>query len=119
MVTWWPRCSGLHPIAVDRSVCGWTTDPSSSRTSWTSGLTAWCRAQLPAVRQANGRRLCGINQGQVPVRAPERDRLLGGGGAPLKRDAWRKGYNEVGPHSAIGNQTKVACAFASGQACLT
>ena len=40
-------------------------------------------------------------------------------GARLKCEAWRKGYNEVRPHSAIGNQTPVARAFASGHACLT
>ena len=39
--------------------------------------------------------------------------------ARLKCEAWRRDYNEVRPHSAIGNQTPVARAFASGQACLT
>jgi putative transposase len=39
--------------------------------------------------------------------------------ARLKCEAWRKDYNEVRPHSAIGNQTPIARAFASGQACLT
>jgi len=39
--------------------------------------------------------------------------------ARLKCEAWRKDYNEVRPHSAIGNQTPVARAFASGQACRT
>ena len=33
--------------------------------------------------------------------------------------AWQRDYNEVRPHSAIGNQTPIARAFASGQACLT
>ena len=39
--------------------------------------------------------------------------------ARLKCEAWRRDYNEVRPHSAIGNQTPMARAFASGQACLT
>ena len=39
--------------------------------------------------------------------------------ARLKCEAWRKDYNEVRPHSAIGNQTPIARVFASGQACLT
>jgi putative transposase len=39
--------------------------------------------------------------------------------ARLKCEAWRRDYNEVRPHSAIGNQTPVARAFASGHACLT
>jgi transposase InsO family protein len=39
--------------------------------------------------------------------------------ARLKCEAWRRDYNEVRPHSAIGNQTPVARAFASGQAGLT
>ena len=39
--------------------------------------------------------------------------------ARLKCEAWRRDYNEVRPHSAIGNQTPVARAFASGQACRT
>jgi putative transposase len=39
--------------------------------------------------------------------------------ARLKCEAWRRDYNEVRPHSAIGNQTPLARAFASGQACLT
>jgi putative transposase len=39
--------------------------------------------------------------------------------ARLKCEAWRRDYNEVRPHSAIGNQTATARALASGQACLT
>ena len=39
--------------------------------------------------------------------------------ARLKCEAWRRDYNEVRPHSAIGNQTPIARVFASGQACLT
>jgi putative transposase len=39
--------------------------------------------------------------------------------ARLKCEAWRKDYNEVRPHSAIGNQTPMAQAVAPGQACLT
>ena len=36
-----------------------------------------------------------------------------------KCEAWRRDYNEVRPHSAIGHQTPMARASASGQACLT
>jgi putative transposase len=39
--------------------------------------------------------------------------------ARSKCDAWRTEYNEDRPHSAIGNQTPIAWASASGQACLT
>jgi Integrase core domain len=39
--------------------------------------------------------------------------------ARSKCDAWRTEYNEDRPHSTIGNQTPVAWALASGQACLT
>ena len=39
--------------------------------------------------------------------------------ARLKCEAWRRDYNEVRPHSAIGNQTPIARAFASAQTCLT
>ena len=39
--------------------------------------------------------------------------------ARSKCEAWRTEYNEERPHSAIGNQTPVAWALASGQACLT
>jgi putative transposase len=39
--------------------------------------------------------------------------------AAAKCEAWRKDYNEIRPHSAIGNQTPLARAFASGQTCLT
>ena len=39
--------------------------------------------------------------------------------ARSKCEAWRRDYNEQRPHSAIGNQTPVARALASGQACLT
>ncbi len=39
--------------------------------------------------------------------------------ARLKCEAWRRDYNEVRPHSAIGNQTPMAWAFASDRACLT
>ena len=39
--------------------------------------------------------------------------------AAAKCEAWRRDYNEVRPHSAIGNQTPLARAFASAQACLT
>lgn len=39
--------------------------------------------------------------------------------ARVKCEAWRRDYNEVRPHSAIGNQTPIARAFASGRACLT
>ena len=39
--------------------------------------------------------------------------------ARLKCEAWRRDYNEIRPHSAIGNQTPVARALASGHACLT
>ena len=39
--------------------------------------------------------------------------------ARMKCEAWRQDYNEVRPHSAIGNQTPIARAVASGQACLT
>lgn len=35
--------------------------------------------------------------------------------ARLKCEAWRGDYNEVRPHSAIGNQTPMARALASGQ----
>jgi putative transposase len=36
-----------------------------------------------------------------------------------KCEAWRRDYNEVRPHSAIGHQTPMARASVSGQACLT
>jgi putative transposase len=39
--------------------------------------------------------------------------------ARSKCEAWRTDYNEVRPHSAIGNQTPIARARALGQACLT
>lgn len=39
--------------------------------------------------------------------------------ARSKCEAWRTDYNEVRPHSSIGNQTPIECARASGQACLT
>ena len=38
--------------------------------------------------------------------------------ARVKCEAWRRDYNEVRPHSSIGNQTPMEHAFASGQACL-
>ena len=38
--------------------------------------------------------------------------------ARVKCEAWRIDYNEVRPHSSIGNQTPMERAFASGQACL-
>jgi putative transposase len=38
--------------------------------------------------------------------------------ARLKCEAWRRDYNEVRPHSSLGNQTPMERAFASGQACL-
>jgi putative transposase len=38
--------------------------------------------------------------------------------AGVKCEAWRREYNEVRPHSAIGNQTPMARASASGQECL-
>lgn len=39
--------------------------------------------------------------------------------ARSKSEAWRMDYNEVRPHSAIGNQTPIAWARALGQACTT
>jgi putative transposase len=39
--------------------------------------------------------------------------------ARLKCEAWRTDYNQVRPHSSIGNQTPIELARASGQACLT
>jgi putative transposase len=39
--------------------------------------------------------------------------------ARSKCEAWRREYNEERPHSAIGNQTPIAWALASGQACPT
>ena len=38
--------------------------------------------------------------------------------ARVKCEAWRIDYNEVRPHSSLGNQTPMERAFASGQACL-
>ncbi len=38
--------------------------------------------------------------------------------ARVKCEAWRIDYNEVRPHSSLGNQTPVEHAFGSGQACL-
>ncbi len=38
--------------------------------------------------------------------------------AQVKCEAWRIDYNEVRPHSSLGNQTPMEHAFASGQACL-
>ena len=38
--------------------------------------------------------------------------------ARVKCEAWRIDYNEVRPHSSIGNQTPMERAFTSGQACL-
>jgi putative transposase len=38
--------------------------------------------------------------------------------ARVKCEAWRVDYNEVRPHSSLGNQTPMEHAFASGQACL-
>ena len=38
--------------------------------------------------------------------------------ARVKCEAWRVDYNEVRPHSSLGNQTPMERAFASGQACL-
>jgi putative transposase len=38
--------------------------------------------------------------------------------ARLKCEAWRRVYNEVRPHSSLGNQTPMERTFASGQACL-
>ena len=39
--------------------------------------------------------------------------------ARLKCEAWRTEYNEVRPHSSIGQKTPVELAKASGQTCLT
>ena len=39
--------------------------------------------------------------------------------ARSKCEAWRTDYNQVRPHSSIGNQTPIEWARASGQACLT
>ena len=38
--------------------------------------------------------------------------------ARSKCEAWRRDYNEVRPHSSIGNQTPIERAVAAGQACL-
>ncbi len=38
--------------------------------------------------------------------------------ARVKCEAWRIDYNEVRPHSSLGNQTPMERVFASGQACL-
>jgi putative transposase len=38
--------------------------------------------------------------------------------ARVKCEAWRIDYNEVRPHSSLGNQTPMEHAFGSGQACL-
>ena len=37
--------------------------------------------------------------------------------ARLKCEAWRTDYNEVRPHSSLGNQTPMERAFGSGRAC--
>jgi putative transposase len=38
--------------------------------------------------------------------------------ARVKCEAWRRDYNELRPHSSLGNQTPMERAFSSGQACL-
>jgi transposase InsO family protein len=57
--------------------------------------------------------------GKFRAECPNANWCLSLDDARLKCEAWRMDYNEVRPRSAIGNQTPVARAFASGQACLT
>ena len=86
-------------------------------------LWAWLHgveARLLAAGQADRQRLRGVVQWQVPGGVPER--LLVPRAWTTPRPSVKLGgrdYNEDRPHSAIGNQTPIAWAFASGQACLT
>lgn len=114
---WSIHSSGSPLDMAGRSGSGSIRGPSSYQRIWTCGLTSTTSVlDFSRPGKPTDNAFAESFNGRVRAECLNANWFLSLADARHKCEAWRRDYNEVRPHSSLGNQTPMERAFASGQA---